>query len=201
MRAFIVVACFVLLGFTSAQTQSASLQPAPEQKADQQKAAPPAPDSAVEQSQIDPAKAADIRQLMSVGGTKAIMTQMMDTLGDNIRPMMTSALPPGDYREKLIDLFFQKFKSKADLQQLLDSIAPLYDEYLSDEEIKGLIRFYQTPLGQKTVQVMPKLVAGSQERGRKWGEALGRQSMLEVLSEHPELKKELEDAGKSPPAQ
>ena len=125
MKTFIVIACFVLLGFTSAQTQSASLQPVPEQKADQQKTAPPAPASAVEQSQIDPAKAADIRQLMSVGGTKAIMTQMMDTLGDNIRPMMTSALPPGDYRDKLIDLFFQKFKSKADLQQLLDSIAPL----------------------------------------------------------------------------
>jgi len=126
------------------------------------------------------------------------MTQMMETMGDTVRPLMANALPPGDYREKLIDLFFVKFKSKADLQQLLDSIAPLYDKYLSDEEIKGLIQFYQTPLGQKTVKVMPKLMAESQEKGSKWGEELGRQSMLEVLSEHPELEKAMEDARRAP---
>jgi len=36
-----------------------------------------------------------------------------------------------------------------------------------------------------------------QDEGRKWGEGLGRESMLEVFSEHPELKKALEDAQKN----
>jgi hypothetical protein len=44
---------------------------------------------------------------------------------------------------------------------------------------------------------MPKLTAESQEIGRKWGEGLGRQSMLDVLAEHPELEKALEDAKKN----
>jgi hypothetical protein len=33
--------------------------------------------------------------------------------------------------------------------------------------------------------------------GGKWGEELGRQSMIEVLAEHPELAKEMEDASKA----
>jgi len=145
---------------------------------------------------IDPAKEADIRRLMDLAGAKALGSQMTEGMGKNIKPMMTNALPPGEYREKLIDLFFVKFQTKADMQKLLDLIVPIYDKYFSDEEIKSLIQFYQTPLGQKTLRVLPQLMAESQEAGRKWGEGLGRQSMLDVLSEHPELAKAVEDAQK-----
>jgi len=74
---------------------------------------------------------------------------------------------------------------------------PLYDKYYSPEDLKGLIQFYATPVGQKTLTVLPKLMPELQDEGRKWGEGLGRESMLEVFSEHPELKKALEDAQKN----
>jgi hypothetical protein len=64
-----------------------------------------------------------------------------------------------------------------------------------------LIRFYETPLGQKALSVLPKLSIEMQGEGMKVGEKLGRQSMLEVLSEHPELQKALEAAQKSAPFQ
>ncbi len=195
MKMCSVIAWFLLIGCASAQTQSGSPQTVPEQQTDQKKAVPGS--SAAQSSKIDPAKAAAIRQLMDVAGVKAIMIQTMDSMGDTIRPLLTNALPPGEYREKLVDLFFAKFKSKADAQQLLDSIVPLYDKYFSGEEVKALIQFYQTPLGQKTIQVMPKLMSQSQEIGRKWGEGLGRQCMLDVLAEHPDLEKALEDAKKA----
>jgi len=120
----------------------------------------------------------------------------LDGMEKNIRPMITNSLPPGDYRTKLVDLFFEKFQShsKAELPQLLDSAVPLYDKYFSHEDIKGLIEFYQTPLGQKALGVLPKLSIEMQGEGMKMGEKLGRQSMMEVLSEHPELQKSLEEA-------
>jgi hypothetical protein len=190
---------FLLLGCTFARTQSGSPPAVPEQQTDQQKTDPakPAAQTSAQTSKIDPARAADIQRLMEVAGIKAIMIQSMESMSDSMKPVLTNALPPGEYRAKLVDLFFVKFKSNADTQQLLDLIVPLYDKYLSGEEIKALIQFYQTPLGQKTIQVMPKLTAESQEIGRKWGEGLGRQSMLDVLAEHPELEKALEDAKKN----
>jgi hypothetical protein len=60
-----------------------------------------------------------------------------------------------------------------------------------------LIQIYQTPLGQKLITVMPKILAESQVAGEKWGEQLGRQSMLDVLAEHPELEKAMEEAKKA----
>jgi uncharacterized protein len=147
-------------------------------------------------AKIDPAKDADIRRLLEVGGSKATMAEMMAEMEKNIKPLLTSSFPPGEYREKLVDLFLEKFHSKVDLQQMLDLVVPIYDKYFSDEEIKGLIQFYSTPLGQKAVKVLPKLMSECGDVGRKWGEEIGRVSMMEVLSEHPELQKAMEDARK-----
>jgi hypothetical protein len=151
----------------------------------------------LDRAKIDPAKEADIRRLLDVTGTKALVKQLMDGMEKNLKPMMINSLPPGDYRNQLVDLFFEKFESKADPQQLLDMAVPGYDKYLSDEEIKGLIVFYQTPLGQKALEVLPKLSMELQTQGAKWGQELGRESMLQVLSEHPDLAQAMSAASKT----
>jgi hypothetical protein len=145
-------------------------------------------------TKIDPAKEADIRRLLDLAGTKALVVQTMDSMSKSIKPLLTNSLPPGEYREKLVDLFFAKFSAKADVEHLLDLAVPVYDKNFSHQEIRGLIEFYQTPLGQKAIATLPKVTAEMQEQGRKWGEDLGRQCMVEVLSEHPELADALNNA-------
>jgi uncharacterized protein len=71
---------------------------------------------------------------------------------------------------------------------------PVYSKYYSGDEIKQLIQLYETPIGQKMLTTTPKVVAELQAAGQKWGEELGRQSMMEVLAEHPEMEKALENA-------
>jgi uncharacterized protein len=149
------------------------------------------------QSKIDPAKEADIRKLLELVGTKALVSQTMESMSKSIKPLLTNSLPPGDYREKLVDLFFAKFTAKADVQHLLDLAVPVYDKNFSQQEIRSLIGFYQTPLGQKAIATLPKVTAEMQEQGRKWGEDLGKQCMVEVLSEHPELADALNAAAQS----
>jgi len=149
------------------------------------------------QSKIDPAKEADIRKLLELVGTKAIVSQTMDSMSKSIKPLLTNSLPPGEYREKLVDLFFAKFTAKADVERLLDLAVPVYDRNFSHQEIRGLIEFYQTPLGQKAIATLPKVMAELQEQGRKWGEDVGKACMVEVLSEHPELAEALTAAQKN----
>jgi len=146
---------------------------------------------------IDPVKEADIQRLLGQNGVKETMIEMMAGMEKSLRPLMANSLPPGEYRGRLIDLFLEKFRSKADPQQMVNLAVPIYDKYLSDADVKGLIEFYSTPLGQKALKVLPKLVSECEEEGRKWGEGVGRESMIEVLSEHPELEKGLEEAKKA----
>ena len=147
-------------------------------------------------SSIDPAKEADIRRLLEVTGAKALVVQSMADMSKSIKPALTNSLPPGDYREKLIDLFFEKFLARASTENLLELAIPSYDKSFTHDEIRGLIKFYETPLGKKAISVMPQLMSEMQEKGRKWGEQLGRQCMEEVIAEHPEFEKAVADAQK-----
>lgn len=169
-------------------------------QAAQSAASPAQKDSTSPATAVDPKKEAAIRKMFEVMGTSKLMQQVMASMMANMRPMLVSSLPPGEYREKLADLFFQKFQTKVNVQQLMDLTVPVYAKYFSVEEIEGLIKFYQTPLGQKSLSVLPQTMSEVQAEASKWGEKAGRDSMVEVLDEHPELKKALEEAAAAAPA-
>jgi hypothetical protein len=139
-------------------------------------------------------KQADIRRLLALTGAASIATQTMDEMEKTIRPLIANSLPAGDYRDRLMDLFFEKFHEKRDPAQLVDLIVPIYDKYYSADEIKGLIAFYETPIGNKMITVLPKIMAESQAAGGQWGQELGRECMMEVLQEHPEMQRAIVDA-------
>lgn len=123
------------------------------------------------------------------------MQASMDSMANTIRPLVTNSLPPGEYREKLVDLFFAKFRSLADPTLFLGSAAvAIYDKHFSDEEIRGLIKFYETPLGQKAVAALPQISNEVREAAKSWGENLGQKAMQDVLAEHSDLAEALRTA-------
>ena len=38
---------------------------------------------------------------------------------------------------------------------------PLYDKYFTEDELRGLLAFYKSPVGQKSIEVMPALTQES----------------------------------------
>lgn len=146
-------------------------------------------------TKIDAQKEAAIRKLFEIQGTRKTMDQVISGMSANMKPTLSKMLPTGEYQEKLIGLFFEKFQAKLKVDDLLDMTIPIYDKYFSKEDIDGLTRFYQTPLGTKMISVMPQVLIESQSAAMSMGEQLGRQAMQEVLAEHPDLAKALEEAG------
>lgn len=142
-------------------------------------------------------KQANIRRLLELTDAGSVATQAMDEMEKTLRPMMIDSLPPGDYRDRLVELFFQKFHEKRDPDKLLDLMVPIYDKYYTADEINALINLYQTPLGKKMIAALPKILAESQAAGGEWGQELGRQCMREVLEEHPEMQQAIMQAKRS----
>jgi uncharacterized protein len=191
--------CFPICLLLLCAALNGSAQDKTPQPATAQKSAQTAPPSEAQPAgKIDTDKEKDIRRLLEITGTTARMVAVMNEMEKSIRPLMGKSFPDGEYRDKLIEAFFDKFHSKMNPQQLVELAIPVYDKHLSHDEVKGLIRFYETPLGQKTLEALPQMTAELMDQGRKWGEDLGRQSMLEVLAEHPELAKALQDARRNP---
>jgi len=62
-----------------------------------------------------------------------------------------------------------KYKSKLNPEELNERAIPVYDKHFSAAEIKEMIRFYETPLGQKVLKEMPVVTAELQQMGQAWG--------------------------------
>jgi hypothetical protein len=144
---------------------------------------------------VSPEKESAIRKLFEVSGIRESMQQMLGGSIETVRPTMRRMLPPGEYQEKLIDLFVERFSQKMKVDDLVELVIPIYDKYFSIEDIEGLTKFYETPAGKKALSKLTQVMMECQAAGAKFGEQAGRQAMAEVLAEHPDLQKVLQDAG------
>src|ERR1700759_2110726 len=149
MRLIMAILGVALVGPWMAQAQQLSPQPSALSAA--ATSATPGSTAAATNplASIPPAKVQDIRTLLELAGAKTRMQQVMGEMERTMRPLMTNALPAGEYREKLVEAFFVKFHAKLDLQPLLDQAVISYDHHFTHDEIKQLIQFYQSPIGKK----------------------------------------------------
>jgi hypothetical protein len=57
-------------------------------------------------------------------------------------------------------------------QAFFSYFVPIYDRYYTHNEIKGLLSFYDSELGRKSIQVMPSIMDECMAAGEKWGQAI-----------------------------
>ncbi|HEY8714863.1 MAG TPA: DUF2059 domain-containing protein, partial [Candidatus Acidoferrum sp.] len=56
-----------------------------------------------------------------------------------------------------VNLAGDTFQKNFDQQRALSQIADIYNKHYSDDEIRGLLNFYSSPLGQKFAAESPKI--------------------------------------------
>lgn len=150
-----VIAIFFLSLSVAAQTASSAKPNAP---------APATPDK--EQA----VKRAEIRRLIELTGAAKVSVDVMRQMIAPIR-----ATYPNVPEE-----FWDDFLKQVNADDLIDLVVPIYDKYYSLQDIHDLIAFYQSPVGQKTIKVLPQLSAATINAGQEWGRGLADQIMKKL---------------------
>jgi len=91
------------------------------------------------------------------------MKESYEGMIKRITQMQIQARPELESIRPAIEAFFTKYMGW-DAQK--GDIAALYAKNYTLDELKKLNAFYQSPLGQKTVQIMPQLAAASAQIGQ-----------------------------------
>ena len=112
----------------------------------------------------------DIRTLLEVTGAANLAMQVMNQLITSFK-----ASSP-----EVPDSFWDKFIREVNPRDLVDLVVPIYDKYFTQQEIKDLLAFYKTPLGEKTITVTPLLMRESMAAGQLWGEKIGQRVILKL---------------------
>jgi len=73
---------------------------------------------------------------------------------------------------------------RTSVDDLVAMLVPVYQKHMTIEDLRGLVEFYETPLGKKFITSTPAIMEESMQVGQAWGMKLGQ-----------ELSKRLEERG------
>ena len=64
----------------------------------------------------------------------------------------------------------------------------LYEEKFTKDEIKNLVTFYKSPLGQKSLQALPEMTNAGGNLGKKYAEkysAKFKENLIRIMKKYP----------------
>ena len=109
-------------------------------------------------------KTENIKLLLEMTGSGKIGVQVIENTVSNFR----KSLP--DVPEEFWDNILKEVNPDA----LVKLIIPIYEKYYTEDDIKKVIEFYQSPVGQKMISTMPQLMQESMKAGEIWGKEIGQ---------------------------
>jgi hypothetical protein len=195
----LVVSCGLLAGALVVLAQAPSTRVSAQEKPAGQthsQTAPKPPDAAA--SKIDPTKEADIRQLMDVTGVNGLGEQLMNTGIAQFRANLTESQPDNPRAKQFADAFAARFQKHFDPHSVTESVIPIYDKYLSDEDLRTLLEYYKSPFGQRMLKVLPEVARDSQVAGYTLGQKAAEETMDDLRADYPEFVPSSKEEEKHP---
>jgi hypothetical protein len=123
--------------------------------------------------ELSAAKHADIEKLLEMTGSLAVGKQMSTAVVQQMTQMLRKARP--DIPERVIGFIPEEVDAVIDenMDAFEELVVSIHHKYFTHDEIREMTRFYATPLGQKSIRVMPALMGESMQAGQQWGQSLG----------------------------
>ena len=158
-------------------------------QAGHQTAAAPHDNAATAQSRsaIDPAKEADIRSLMELVGARDLVQDGASNSIEQSRERLLATVPNNDKGQAFVNAFAASYEKRFAVDQVTEQLVGIYDKHFTDDEIKGLLQFYGSPLGQKVAAEMPKIGRETQAAVRAASTKAAKAALAEVKQQNPEV--------------
>src|SRR6266404_1839975 len=185
----LLVGCALLLGALLVLAHSPSLQVNAQEKAPAPKPSSQSPAKVRPQvsGTIDPQKEARIRELMEVTGAKNLGQQLIEAGMEQFRGSVQDSQPNNPRAKQFADAFVARFQKHFDPDSLTERVIPIYDKYLTTDDLKGLLDYYHSPLGQRMLKALPEVTRESQATGFALGQKAAQETMEELKADFPEF--------------
>ena len=141
---------------------------------------------AVCQQQLNAATKEDVQELLVLMGSRERIQQMWAQMGQQIASTAADSYrlkhpdsTPLQLRQvaELAGKSFQSSLSVINIDEMLDAIIPVYQQHLTHADVRAIIDFYHSEVGQKFLRELPGLTAESM------------QAMQPILNKHlPEMQ-------------
>ena len=104
---------------------------------------------------------AEIERLMDIINVDQMGKLVGEQMGQQMVQLMDSKSPESFTRA--MEIIFEVFDEENVFEDVLNDLIPIYAKYFTLEEVREMIAWYETPLGKKSIEVMPQLIADSMQ--------------------------------------
>ena len=139
----------------------------------------------VKSASIDPAKAADIRALLELVGAHDQVQESVNLSAEQYREKLIASVPNGDKGQAFVNAVISDYEKRFDVDQVTEQLVTIYDKHYSEEEIKGLLQFYGSPLGQKVATEAPRISREIQEATRSTAAKAVKEALQQAKEDNP----------------
>src|SRR5271168_452419 len=176
-----LVVIYVGTFFLAIQGASQNPVSAAPQTAAQDQTSPPQP------KPIDPVKDADIRSLMELVGARDQVQDAVNNSSEQYREKLLATVPNNDKGQAFVTSFIDSYQKKFDVDQVTEQIVAIYDKHYTDEEIRTMLQFYGSPIGQKVATESPKIAREIQAASRATGAKAAKDALQALKAQNPEI--------------
>jgi hypothetical protein len=155
------------------------------QGASQSPAQPAQQDATAQVPPVDPGKEADIRALMELVGARDAVQDATNRGVDQFRENLVASVPQNDRGQQFVNAFVESYKAKFNPDEATNQFVGIYDKHFTADEIKGLLQFYGSPLGQKFAAEMPKVNMEMQAANRAFGTRVAKAVLQDLRKQYP----------------
>jgi hypothetical protein len=126
------------------------------------------------------AKPEDIRKLLKATNCAAMGKQLVDRMIDLM----------SDQSHDVPDSVWEQIRSAFDWEKMVDLLIPVYQRHLSGNDVKDLVKFFESKLGKRFIAAQPAMLQESMSIGQLMGADVSkkiREALIEKGYTPPEL--------------
>jgi hypothetical protein len=120
---------------------------------------------------------AAIKELMTLTGAMDLGKQM----GRNIAQIQNSG--PNQLPQEFYDRLLKEYDNEQTNRWMVNAIVKIYRKKFTLDEVQAITAFYNTPVGKKTIQLLPQIMQESMKEGEQIGRYLGMKIYYELVRE------------------
>ncbi|MGA2095613.1 MAG: DUF2059 domain-containing protein [Candidatus Acidiferrum sp.] len=136
---------------------------------------------------MDPAKDADLRSLMELIGARDQVQDAVTTSSEQYREKLLASVPNSDKGQAFVNSFIDSYQKKFDVDQMTEQVIAIYDKHFTDDEIKIMLQFYGSPIGQKVAAEQPKINREIQAASKATGTKAAKEALKAMKAQNPEI--------------
>jgi hypothetical protein len=132
-----------------------------------------------------------IIELLGITGSYQLGLQAMGQAMNAFKNGLNNILPkdkkiPDEVWRNVVD----EFKNELDNEGFYNLVVPIYEKYLTADDIKEIIAFYKSSVGRKFMGVAPNIMREAGQAGQEWA----KKAMQRMI---PRIEKRLREMGYS----